>query len=257
MMGAKTPNIDCKLFGIPSDYHLNPRGDTYYGGLSGWGVKDGSCILGECSTFGDCYSLYASIYYECVYSSMTAQDEAVGVCQQREWTAGLIQQKCEVAEGRKPSTCKAWSVDANGNCIEVDAIASQCSTSTQCSCPVGQVASCQQIQGCSGTVGRCICLESPDPVITIVCGDGRCDAPSETFSSCATDCHCGNSVCEAQYGESFLSCTSDCSGGGGGGGEDNTLLLVLGGLFVGLLLLLGVVGLVYLAKKKRGGGVLP
>jgi len=47
-------------------------------------------------------------------------------------------------------------------------------------------------------------------VIVPVCGNGICEAPIETPATCIEDCHCGNRICEAEYGESFSVCPSDC-----------------------------------------------
>lgn len=41
------------------------------------------------------------------------------------------------------------------------------------------------------------------------CGDGVCSA-SETVNNCFTDCHCGNGVCDSNYGETSQNCSADC-----------------------------------------------
>ena len=57
-----------------------------------------------------------------------------------------------------------------------------------------------QTSGC-GT--QCGSDTTPDP-----CGNGVCDAPTETNASCPVDCNCGDAVCDVA--EDRTSCTEDC-----------------------------------------------
>jgi len=60
--------------------------------------------------------------------------------------------------------------------------------------------------------------------VTSTCGNGVCET-GEDFSNCLADCHCGNKVCESQFGETITNCSSDCSnkkGAGSGSGSCTT-----------------------------------
>jgi lysophospholipase L1-like esterase len=69
-----------------------------------------------------------------------------------------------------------------------------------------------------GKIGRRIQNGTPNPCEgpLSVCSDGTCNG-SETCQSCPQDCGqcCGNTTCEAGYGENCSSCPSDCPTGAG------------------------------------------
>jgi hypothetical protein len=84
---------------------------------------------------------------------------------------------------------------------------------------------------CSASCSTCwldeVCY--PTDTATATCGDGWCEPPGETCSSCPADCDicqstvCGNGFCEA--GETCSTCTSDCGvcqGPGPGSGSGSS-----------------------------------
>lgn len=87
-----------------------------------------------------------------------------------------------------------------------------------------------------GCNNDCTCYEPEDIQViqtdppAAVCGDRRCASP-ETATSCILDCHCGDSICQAEYGENANNC-ADCSDESGGSFWIILLiaLIVIGGL---------------------------
>ena len=61
---------------------------------------------------------------------------------------------------------------------------------------------------CAAEVATLACADcATDPL----CGDGTCNG-NETLAVCPEDClvHCGNALCDTQYGETCLLCPDDC-----------------------------------------------
>ena len=188
-LGAKTPD-DCEILGDPWEFHLLTTDGYFYDDLSGWGVKDEKCVLGECGTFSNCYDLYNSVHYECTPMYLDSQvTPSIGICEQVEWTGAQIQALCEDKFGA-PESGYAWYVDQEGNCYEDQPFESQCDVNgngEECGCKSGEVSACLTVITSKGTLGVCSCEPSGPPVTTHWCGDGICNI-DEDEDICPEDC---------------------------------------------------------------------
>lgn len=192
--GAEIP-VQCEeIFGSPSSYRIITTDNAINYQRSYWAVDNGKCVLGECNSFSACYDLYNSIYYECMPKTVYTNNipSQYGVCQQRQWTTGLIQQKCEEGEGRVPREGYAWFVNEAGECYEDRPTISECNVASDCDCPPGTTPLCQKIQTTMGEIGVCACQEAGGGITYRFCGDGICDinefGQEETMDNCPIDC---------------------------------------------------------------------
>ena len=109
-------------------------------------------------------------------------------------------------------TCPGTDLGASSDCADV-------CCSEMCTAPTCQGQGYQCCDACGSGAhpqydGDCpeqVCCEACE-----VCSDGTCNG-SETCQSCPQDCGqcCGNTTCEAGYGENCSSCPSDCPTGAG------------------------------------------
>ena len=188
-LGAVTPS-DCAILGDVDDFHLALGPNEFYASMSGWGVHEGKCVLGECSTSSNCYDIYNTIHYECTPLYLDdSMIPSIGVCEQTEWTGPIIQAKCDDLYGA-PDPGYGWTVDSEGNCQQYKPFDSQCNINgngEECGCDEGYVSACVTVVTSEGTIGLCSCEESGLPMTASWCGDGTCDA-DEDVDGCPEDC---------------------------------------------------------------------
>ncbi len=200
------------------------------------GVDD-VCFNGKCCTPEKCNERVCGVYpnkcggqvscgkcgknYACVDGKCQAQQYCGdGTCGQNE--------NCQTC----PSDC--GDCCGNGTC-EPDLGENCTSCAADCACGTGQTCfnnacctpktcddqgwTCGMHQdGCGGQVkcGQCkpgLQCVNGQCIISPTCGNGTCDADQgETCLSCPFDCGqcCGNGKCEAQYGETCATCLADC-----------------------------------------------
>jgi len=114
---------------------------------------------------------------------------------------------------------------------------------------------------CDSTVcnADCTCYVVEDipiveqPPVQAICGNMRCEV-GETATACMSDCHCGNGVCQVEYGETADNC-SDCDEETGGGSWMFILigLIIIGGFLFALKQ--GYISLDKIIPKLSTGGI--
>lgn len=145
--------------------------DGYYQSFSGWGVKDGSCVLGQCRSYSGCYDLYNSILYECVPVMLDYEDPQnfIGKCEFKMQTTGTIEKRCtEQANRGKIDQLKSgysWAInEITGECEQSAKQIDDYNTCTKlgdCDCPPGKIAHCAMVEGTGK--GVCYCLNYIPP----------------------------------------------------------------------------------------------
>lgn len=287
--------LDCEgsMGPVNQHYWVKPTGGTI--SASGWGLLNSQCILGHCSSDFDCVSIFGTQALDCniitgstgaargCYRVKCGTSQAVcansvdivegggivygcasdGYCYKalksehpEFWE--ISRAICEAYNvGKQLGPNQAWYLDDAGKCVIKTALScgtQSCTTAAQCTAYSGFTASC--VSDPVLNLKCCDYTETGEVPPLLVCGDGKCQG-TESYSNCPADCFCGNGVCEPGKGEDKFTCQRDC-GDGPTPTPEPDIIWILVGLLVGLLFLGGVIGILYVVKKKRqGGGVLP
>ena len=181
--GAKSHDDCVVAFGNPEDFYIKiiPTGGSHYQQMSGWGIKDGKCILGECRDDDNCELLYGGQGWICRQTTFDAGRE-IGICDryceshidcanrmkspEDGFVYGCFNNKCMraneskvnlVVEGRyiceayeqagKISKLRegyAWYIDNDGSCKQYKLYTDQCQTDEDCTkrCVPGEKSTC-------------------------------------------------------------------------------------------------------------------